>query len=162
MLQPALDWIKYWLPLIQGFAALASIGGALLSWKYAFKAQRAREEMTRNVVTSKLISTFELALAQLQDFRHEAVGADGKPDYAAYQSREQQNKKVLEEALAQASASSLYFKVRPKTWDETITHLAQASAKPEPIKVEYACKFLKIITAELKLAAATREIAPNA
>jgi hypothetical protein len=30
MLERALAWIQHWLPFIQGFAALASIGGALL------------------------------------------------------------------------------------------------------------------------------------
>ena len=76
MLERALAWIQYWLPFIQGFAALASIGGALLSWRYALKAQRAREEMTRNVITSKLVTTLDFVVAQLSELRASAVEHD--------------------------------------------------------------------------------------
>lgn len=161
MFEEALTWFKYWLPLIQGFAALASIGGALLSWKYALKAQRAREEMTKNVVSSRLVSSFEHVLEKLQDFRSSSIGSDGKPDYAAYQRHEQTLKDLLERALAQATAASPYFKVPPKGWQEAVSRVADASVKPDPGRVEYACKQLRIVTEGLKAAASTRELAAN-
>lgn len=161
MLERALAWIQYWLPFIQGFAALASIGGALLSWRYALKAQRAREEMTRNVITSKLVTTLDFVVAQLSELRASAVEHDGRPDYAKYRARGQESKKLLEEALAQARASSTYFRKPPEQWSEMISKVADASATPDPLKIEYACRFMMMVSAELKLAAATRELAPS-
>jgi hypothetical protein len=161
MLERALAWIQHWLPFIQGFAALASIGGALLSWRYALKAQRAREEMTRNVITSKLVTTLDFVVAQLRDLRVSAVAPDGRPDWAAYRAREQESKKILEEALAQARASTTYFRKPPEQWSEMISKLIDASANPDASAIESACKVMMIVSAELKLAAATRELASS-
>lgn len=97
MPESILSWLSHWLPIVQGFAALASVGGAVLSWKYALKAQRAREQMTQNIVTSRLIESFDSVVTELHEFRATAVLDDGKPDLATYRLREQHNKRLLEE-----------------------------------------------------------------
>lgn len=82
-------------------------------------------------------------------------------DYASYQRHEQTLKDLLERTLAQASAASPYFKVPPKGWNEAVLKVAEASTKPDPRAVEYACKHLRIVTEELKTVASTRELAAN-
>jgi hypothetical protein len=158
MTESILAWFQHWLPLIQGFAALASIAGALLSWKYAIKAQRARAEMTRNLVTAKLVETIERVLAKLHDFRVMAVLPDGKPDPEAYVVGQQQNKRLLEEVVAQTAATLPYLKELSDLWFRANKQLLEAAANPDPTKVEYACKYLTMISAELKIGAATREM----
>lgn len=157
-----LAWLSHWLPLVQGFAALASIGGAVLSWKYALKAQRAREQMTQNIVTSRLIEVFDSTVTELHEFRATAVLVDGKTDLAAYRLREQHNKRLLEETAALAKAATLYLKTKPALWESVLESLGKATAYPTPENIEYACKYLITANAELKLAATTREMGPTA
>ena len=61
---------------------------------------------------------------------------DGRPDYAGYRVREQESKKLLKETLAQARASSTYFRKLPAEWSEMISKLTGASAKPGPSSIE--------------------------
>ena len=156
-----LTWFQHWLPLIQGFAALASIGGAMLSWRFALKAQRARAEMTKNIVTSKLIAVLEFALKRLDDIREFAVLPDGKPDYSAYRVKGQESKKILESTLAEVKASGSYFRKLPEMWNESIDKLRYAASKPEAHEIEQACKCITFVLAELKLQASTRELSPS-
>lgn len=162
MLETFLPWLAHWLPLVQGFAALASIGGALLSWKYALKAQRAREQMTQNLVTSRLIEAFDTVVAELHDFRATAILPDGKLDAAAYRLKEQHHKRLLEEIAALATAATPYLKAKPGNWNGLLDKLASAATNPIPDNIEYVCKFLVVANAHLKLAATTREMAPSA
>jgi hypothetical protein len=161
MFDSILLWLEHWLPLIQGFAALASIGGAVLSWRYALKAQRAREEMIQNIVTSKLISNFELTVRKLHETRAAAVRSDGKPDYSAYQLREQESKKILEFAHAEAKASGSYFRKLPPIWVDLLQSLSSAASKPDAYEIEKASKSLTMVLAELRHQASTRELAPS-
>lgn len=156
----ALALISHWLPLVQGFAALASIGGAIASWKYARKAQRAREEMTRNIIASRVEESFSKCLSYLRELRASAVG-DNKTDYAAYQQHEQNSKHILEDTLATAKAADLYLNGKISTWPQTLEALASASGKPDAFKVDSAIKFLALTIEQIKLAAVTREIAPH-
>jgi hypothetical protein len=154
-----LAWLSRWLPLLQGFAALASIAGALLSWKYALKAQRARDEMIRNVVSSRVIARFEKCLSVLREVRSTCVLPDGKPDEAAYRSREQSLKGELEDTLAIAKAAESY--VGSDLWNQAMNSLVNASASPTSTKIEYVSKFLSLVTEQLKLSATTRELASH-
>ena len=82
-------------------------------------------------------------------------------DWAAYRTRGQESKKILEESLAQARASTTYFRKPPEQWSEMISKLIDASANPDASAIESACKCMMIVSAELKLAAATRELASS-
>lgn len=161
MLDTFLTWLSHWLPLIQGFAALASIGGAALSWKYALKAERAREQMTQNIVTSRLVESFDSLVSQLHEFRGTAVLDDGKPDLAAYGLREQYHMRLLEEAAALAKAATPYLKSKPDAWPKLLECLGNAANHPTASNVENACKLLMAANAQLKLAATTREMGPR-
>lgn len=153
--------ISHWLPLIQGFAALASIAGALLSWKYALKAQRAREEMTENVIAARLVERFEKTLNLLKEFRSVSVLENGKPDDTAYRVKEQEHKHLMEETLAVATATAPYFRKKPEAWSSAIGALAEATGNPNALKIEYACKYIALVSEQLKVAASTREFSPT-
>jgi hypothetical protein len=155
------SWFSHWLPLAQGFAALASIAGAALSWRYALKAQRAREEMIQNVTKARLLATLEKVTSELQKFRTTAILDDGQVDQTAYQMQSQRHKQLLEEAIAQATVAFSNLKVRPDFWKETLLKLAEAADTPDDMKLQSACAYLAIMNAQLKLEAATRELAPS-
>lgn len=149
-------WFLHWLPLIQGPAALVSIGGAVVSGIFARNSKRAREEMTQNIVAAGLTESFEKALKQLQAFRQDAVDASGRPNLSEYVANEQRHKQLLEDTLASARAATPYLKKKPSMWVETVEKLTDAAFNPTPSRIEIACKFLGLTTAELKLSASTR------
>ncbi|EQM72923.1 hypothetical protein [Stutzerimonas stutzeri] len=153
--------VIYWLPLIQGFAALASVAGALLSWKYALKAQRAREQMTKNIVSSRLIQELNEALQYFRSFRQESITQEGKPDFAKYQLHEQRNMHVLEKVSAALVAAAPYFKEKPSTWHDGVHTIAEAARTPRPLNIEGATKTLGLLTEQLRIQATTREISPS-
>jgi len=159
--QTILELITKWLPLIQGFAALVSIGGATVSWRYAFKAKRAREEMTQNIIMSRLLENFTQTSSTLQSFRKKAINERGNVDKELYSLNSQLHMHLLEETTALAKAATEYLVKRPAHWQLTIDSLSAASRYPNPEHIEDACKKLVCTISELKLASSTREMAPT-
>ena len=156
-----LNWIAHWLPLVQGFAALASIGGALLSWRFALRAQRAREEMLQNAISARLLATIERVLAELNNFRATAVDSNGSPDPVAYVQSGEHHKRLLEELFAETTAAKAFTQVRPEVWSAMVSKVLEASANPQPAKLEYVCKYLAMASAELKISATKRQLSPT-
>jgi hypothetical protein len=155
-------WVSHWLPLIQGFAALASIAGALLSWKYALKAERAREEMLRNAISSRLAATLERSLSELQTFRASAIDPSGSPDEAQYKQHAQRLKQLLEGTLAEVVAAKSFAQVRPDIWSAFIDKLTDSSANPDPRKIEWVCKYMHMVVAEIGIHVTKRQLSPSA
>ncbi|NBD19801.1 hypothetical protein GTZ97_03830 [Aquabacterium fontiphilum] len=158
-MEDLLNWFSHWLPLVQGFAALASIGGATLSWKYAIKAQRARNEMTQNIVASRALATFEETLQFLNDARIQISCSTDSEETRQYQYGELKHR--LELATAAAAASAPYLINKIQIWENMTTALSKASIDPRLGSVELATKFLAIAVEQLKIAAVTREIQPT-
>ena len=155
-----ISFISHWLPLIQGFAALASIAGALLSWKYAIKAQRARAQMTTNIVSANTLSAFESAIVYIRQKQLDLLGADGLPDYTAYKAEQMNLKHKFEEIVALASAANPYLSNVIPSWHSLLDALGHASINPAPNNVESASKHLIIAVGKMKIAATAREIQP--
>jgi hypothetical protein len=156
------DWLMQWLPFLQGFAALASVVGATLSWRFALKAKRAQSEMLNNAISSRFLATAERTLESLNSFRSKSVNEIGEIDKAAYRRAAEQNKVVIELALSEAVAARDFIRLRPDLWKALTEKLAEGAASPDhPLKIEYACKYLSMVTSEMKVGIASRQLLPN-
>ena len=160
-MQPLIDWIALWLPLVQGFAAVASIGGAVLSWRFAMNAQQARSQMTRNLVASRIVNRFELTLAFLREMRDELTDSEGNADTAGYKSKQYKLKHHLEETMAMARAADPYLDGFVSSWSKTVETLMRAAVKPDSDHLESTTMFLSLANEQLKIRAATREFQPD-
>jgi hypothetical protein len=161
MFDAALVWFQHWLALIQGFAALASIFGALLSWRFAFKAKKSREEMTSNIITSKLATALEEVVIYLDDLRPKLLSNDGSPDPAAYRNHAESNRRIFSKLLAQVKASEPYFTKKPNDWSRLLIELNHVCYKADAQAVNAAYQKITILLASLNIAATTREHAPQ-
>lgn len=156
-----LTFVAHWLPLIQGFAAIASIFGALLSWRFALKAQKARDQMTQNIVASRLLTTFEQVLSEIQDFRTVHVDENGQPDAKKYQFQYQYLKQIFERTVASAAASTPYLQSKISGWPQLLDALSRASISAKPGDIEAAAKHLYLVVERLRISATTRELQPT-
>lgn len=153
-----LQFVQHWLPLVQGLGALASVAGAMLSWRFALKAQRARDQMTRNMVASRLLSKLDSTLSYLKQARSELVSDDGNADVTAYKAKQQELKHLFETTVSAATAASPYLAQHTPGWGLLLETLARASISPMPGNVESAAKHLMLVSERIKVAAITREL----
>lgn len=153
--------VAHWLPIIQGFAAIASVLGALLSWRFALKAQRARDQMTQNIVASRLLATLEQTLSEIQDLRAEFVDENGQPDVKKYQPQYQHLKQLFERTVASVVAATPYLQSKISGWPQLLDALSSASISAIPRNTEAAAKHLLLAVERLRISATTRELQPT-
>lgn len=157
-MEPILQFIQHWLPLAQGFAALASVIGALLSWRFALKAQKARDQMTRNMVSSRLLAKLESTIAYLKQVRSECVSPNGVADFRAYGLKQQELKHEFEATVSAVAASSPYVQQGTSGWVSLVEALSNAAIAPTSNNVESAAKHLMLVAEQIKVSATTREL----
>lgn len=154
-------FLAKWLPLMQGFAAMASVVGAFLSLRYALRAEKARKEMAEHLVTARLAEKLQFVANYFATFRQTAVGPEGSADPAQYRQHTQGHMLLLEEASSMAKASEAYFIKRPAGWGALRTSLETAARYPTPNNIETCCKNINDGLAQLSLAATTKAAAPS-
>lgn len=160
MIEQQLSWISHWLPIVQGFAALASIAGATLSWRYAIRAQKAQEQMTENVVTSRLLESLDGLLQALDAFLASAI-QDGKPDPDAFKKAFPNNKGLLERSVALCSAAEFYIRKKPANWGDLLSKLNEGAREPNQHAMNEIARIARLVAEELRLSALAREMSPR-
>ena len=159
--ETVLTWLSHWLPIMQGFAALASVVGAALSWRYALKAQRAQEQMTENVVTANLLESLDTLIQELDIFRVASVEQDGRPNIDAYKRAFSSNKAVLEARVAQCRAVENYIRKKPTDWTNMLSRLDEGSREPDSSAIDEAIRVVRLVAEELRVSAIARRMAPE-
>jgi hypothetical protein len=155
-----LAFATHWLPIFQAVGALFSVGGAVLSWRFALKAKRERELMTTNVVGATVLEKFESALVQIKKIRNESLRENGLADSSIYQLRQQEIKNIFETATSAATAASPYLKKFLTGWEAMVRSLADASMSPSPANVESATKHLMLCAEQIRISATVRQLQP--
>lgn len=161
IVEAGLAWLSHWLPLMQGFAALASVVGATLSWRYALKAQRAQEQMTENVVTANVLESLDTMIRELDTFRDTSVNQDGRPNFDAYKRASSRNKAVLEARLAQCRAVQNYIQKKPTNWVEMLNRLSESAREPDSSAIDEVIRVVRLVAEELRVSAIARRMAPE-
>jgi hypothetical protein len=151
-------WLEYWLPFIQGFAALASIGGALLSWKYALKAERIKRDMISNVLLTKMLEDLESSCTHLQIMRESASEQDGSANESEYLLQKMENKRVLEKAFAVVVAAAPTLREIEVKAEPLRDALLKASFDPSAPKIDACIKHLCLINEILKVKTTARAV----
>jgi len=144
--------LAHWLPLIQGFAALFSIGGAIFSWRYARKAARTRIEMTKNIVSLRVLEKIESNLKELRLINKEFL--TGK------QHLKNDLKTIFEDCTACINASIPYLDTNKNDFGYTLNKVSDASQETSIGNVDMAIKSLANMLETLKTSATARQVTP--
>ncbi len=160
MITVVLDWIDKWVPLAQGFAALASIAGATLSWRFAIKARKAREQMTENIVATNILASLDELLRELESFRRTATHEE-KPDLEVYRRAFHRNKELLDSIAAKCSAADPYLNRKPRHWSELLEKINAGAREPNANAISEVVRTVRCVAEELRIHSYTKKFSPD-
>jgi hypothetical protein len=156
-LQAIDDVVKY-LPLLQAIAAVASIGGAFASWRFAKRAARARDEMTANAVAADCLATLARARQTLSTGCR-AIQSSGKEWYPKVLELKSDLRESMSEARGAVKAAAPYLAGRVASVDSTTKALDEALNDMLPQRLDRALEAIMATIEELRIAANARSVA---
>lgn len=160
-MESTLALVSHWLPLIQALGAVFSVGGAVLSWRFALKAKREREQMTKNVIAAALLEKFESALLHITRIQRESLSSDGLADAKIYQSKQQEIKHLFGSISSSAGAAKPYLKKSDAEWIGLTLSLSEAANLATSGSVETASKQIRHHAEEIRMSITARQLQPG-
>lgn len=148
-------WFIHWLPLIQGFAAVFSILGALASWRFAAIAKQARTEMTKNIIKNDTMFFIQETIIKLNEFRTDAHKQDDKISFL--NERKADLKNILEVLAAKIIALDPYLSKDIDKWFYIRKSAIEASQNTTYQRIDETIQWLSVLQANLELDVQTRQ-----
>jgi hypothetical protein len=153
----ALEVATRWLPLFQSAGALASIIGAIASWRFAKRAAKARDEMTANVVAANCVTSLDRLRLSLSTYAKEIHGS-GDAWFAKLRELRPSLLETLAESRGVLAAAEPYLGRRLPSLKATIAVLDEAHSDPLQPRLDRALKAMASTLEELRVAATTRNV----
>lgn len=160
-MESTLALVSHWLPFIQALGAAFSVGGAILSWRFALKAKREREQMTKNLIAAALLEKLEAALLHITRIQRESLSGDGLPDAKIYRAKQQEIKHLFEAISSSALAAKPYLKKSDAEWKGLTLSLSEAAHLATSGSVETASKQIRHHAEVIRLAITARQLQPG-